>query len=100
MTKKQANYYGVILLAAGGGLIALKTLETALTKVPSGVFIGCVITGSVLIILGLALLLFPLEATANVCRWLFGKATYEPRQARREDLADIYAFGKKEFGEV
>jgi hypothetical protein len=104
MTKKQLNHIGLVLLAIGGGLIAIRAVKDPLTSqfplLPDWFFTFSLVTGFVLTILGILLFILPIHTALDAWRWLFGKSVLVAHAARRDDLEHIHAYGVEEFGEV
>lgn len=105
MNKKQLNQLGLILLTVGGGgLIAIASIKPQLQQqvpfLPNWFYDSCVVIGLVVTIAGIVLLLLPIDSARRAWRWSFGKTTFVPRAANREDLEHIHFLGLEEFGEV
>lgn len=104
MSKKQLNKVALLSLTVAGGLLAIVGVKTQLKEqfpsLPEGLFLLSLVIGFAFTGGGLLLLLLPIDTARDTWRWLFGRPTYEPRAARRDDLEDVYAFGCEEFGQV
>lgn len=107
MNRQKILEIGIVLLTVGGVFIAVmqvkNDLMTAVPLLQPWFFKLCLWLGIAMFTVGLLLLILlmmPVKTAQGVWWWLFGKKSYLPRRAQRDDLPDIHAFGCEEFGEV
>jgi hypothetical protein len=110
MTKKRAVEVGILLLTiGGGGLIAITSvrqdLESVLPFLPDLFYRSCLILGFVLCIMGLLLIVLPVETIQEIFQRIkdflkIGERPYESKPAKRQDLKLIHAYASQELGTV
>ncbi|HYX28577.1 MAG TPA: hypothetical protein VE863_08420 [Pyrinomonadaceae bacterium] len=104
MSKRQLNHVGLVILAIGGGFIAIMAVKDQLIRqfpfLPDSFFRVSLVMGFVLTIVGILLFIIPIHWAVDSWRWMFGRSILMAHAARRDDLEHIHAYGVEEFGEV
>lgn len=106
MTKRKAVEIGLLLMAVAAALTLVSLDKTDIRdwfKIPGWLFSVCSVIGFVLGIVGILLVVFPVERTQDAAyqikdRLGIGERPYETKAAKRRDLRAIHEFGERMFG--